>query len=220
MFWGKGYKVMTETNMDEISNSVLKAYNKIAEKYVTAYEQNDLTDCKFLDDFVALLNDNKVLDMGCGCGESISYLANFGLDIIGIDFSESMLAEARRRYPTLKFEKQNILNTSFEDKSFDGIVLTYVINHFNDMGLKSLKEEIDRLLKDGGLVFLSFHVGNEEKYVTDPLDDTIEIYYNFLNLDDLDKLFEGYKRIKSNFRESFGPEEFLCDKMFVIFRKD
>ena len=210
---------MAVIDMDEISNSVLRAYNKIAEKYVAAYGENDLTDCKYLNDFVALLNDNKVLDMGCGCGESTSYLANFGLDIIGVDFSENMLAEACRLYPALKFEKQNILSTSFEDKSFGGIVLTYVINHFNDIGLKFLKEEIDRLLKDDGLIFLSFHVGNEEKYVSDPLDDTIEIYYNFLNLDKLDKIFEGYKRIKYDFRKSFGPEEFLCDKMFVIFRK-
>ena len=130
---------MTVIDMDEISISVLRAYNKIAEKYVAAYEENDSTDCKYLNDFVALLNDNKVLDMGCGCGESTSYLANFGLDIIGIDFSGNMLAEACRLYPALKFEKQNILSTSFEDKSFGGIVLTYVINHFNDIGLIFLK---------------------------------------------------------------------------------
>ena len=211
---------MKKNDMNRISKSVLWAYNQIAEKYVAAYEENDLTDCKYLDDFVALLIGNKVLDMGCGCGESISYLAQFGLDVIGIDFSEKMLAEACRLYPTLKFEKQNILDTSFADKSFDGIVLTYVVNHFNDEGLKLLKCEIDRILKENGTVFLSMHVGNEEKYVPDPLDDTIEIYYNFLNIGRLDKLFEGYKRIKYDSRKSFGTEEFLCDKMFVVFRKD
>lgn len=216
----KEYIVMAVIDMEEISKSVYKAYNQIAEKYVAAYGENDLMDCKYLDDFVALLAGRKVLDMGCGCGESISYLYKFGLDIIGIDFSEKMLAEACRLYPMLKFEKQNILNTSFGDKSFDGIVLTYVINHFNDTGLKLLKNEIDRLLKDHGIVFLSVHVGNNEQYVPDPLDDTIEIYYNFINIDRLDKLFVGYKRIKFDSRSSFGPEEFLCDKMFIIFKKE
>lgn len=211
---------MVAFDMKEISKSVHNAYNQIAEKYVAAYGENDLTDCKYLDDFVTLLAGNKVLDMGCGCGESISYLFKFGLDVIGIDFSENMLAEACRIYPMLKLEKQNILNTSFDDKSFDGIVLTYVINHFNDTGMELLKSEIDRLLKNDGIVFLSVHVGNEEQYITDPLDDAVEIYYNFINIDRLDRLFEGYKRIKYDSRISFGPEEFLCDKMFVIFRKD
>lgn len=211
---------MEISNMDEISKSVLKAYDCIAEKYVAAYGENDLIDSKYLDDFVALLSGDKVLDMGCGCGESISYLSQFELDLIGIDFSEKMLAEACRLYPTLKFEKQNILKTSFTDKFFDGIVLTYVINHFNDEGLKLLKQEIDRVLKDNGTVFLSVHVGNDEQYVPDPLDETIKIYYNFLNIDRLDRLFEGYKRLKYNSRKSFGEEEFLCDKMFVIYRRD
>ena len=57
----------------------------------------------------------------------------------------------------------------------------------------------------------------------DILDDlnfeTIEIYYNFLNVDRLDELFEGYERLKYNSRKSFGEDEFLCDKMFVIYRK-
>lgn len=210
---------MKKNDMNEISISVLWAYNQIAEKYVAAYGENDLEDCKYLNDFVAFLSGNKVLDMGCGCGESISYLSQFQLDLIGIDFSEKMLEEACQLYPALKFEKQNILKTSFEDKSFDGIVLTYVINHFNDEGLNLLKQEIDRILKDNGTVFLSAHVGNDEEYVPDPLDETIEIYYNFLNIDRLDSLFEGYKRLQYDSRESFGEEEFLCDKMFVIYRK-
>lgn len=211
---------MKKKDIYSISELVLQAYERIAEKYVAAYKENDLSDCKYLNGFVAFLSGNKVLDMGCGCGESISYLSQFELDLIGIDFSEKMLAEASKLYPSLKFEKQNILKTSFADKSFDGVVLTYVINHFNDEGLKLLKQEIDRILKDNGVVFLSVHVGNNEEYVSDPLDETIEIYYNFLNIDKLDRLFNDYSRLKYDFRESFGEEEFLCDKMFVIYRKD
>lgn len=210
---------MFET-MEQIGKSVLLAYDRIAEKYVNAYSENDLVDCKYLDDFIALLGGNKILDMGCGCGESASYLASHNFDVIGIDFSSNMLAEAHRLYPNLRFEKQNILNTSFEDKSFDGIVLTYVINHFNNVGLKKLKNEIDRLLKDSGVVFLSLHIGSEEKYVPDPLDNSIEIYYNFFGINKLEELFDDYKRESFFSRNSFGPDEFLCDKIFVIFRKE
>ena len=47
----------------------------------------------------------------------------------------------------------------------------------------------------------------------------MQLYYNFLNDDRLDELFEGYERLKYNSRKSFGEDEFLCDKMFVIYRK-
>lgn len=211
---------MISETMEQISKSVLLAYDKIADKYVEAYSENDLTDYKYLDDFIALLGEGKVLDMGCGCGESASYLARYGFDVTGVDFSSNMLAEAHKLYPNLKFDKQDILNTSYESKSFDGITLTYVVNHFNQEGLILLKKEIDRLLKDDGIIFISFHVGNEEKNVTDPLDDSVKIYYNFLNIDELETIFCNYKRKKFFSRKSFGEEEFLCDKAFVVFGRN
>lgn len=40
-----------------------------------------------------------VLDAGCGSGELSRRLAEAGLDVIGVDISESMLAEAREKNP-------------------------------------------------------------------------------------------------------------------------
>ena len=42
-------------------------------------------------------------DIGCGCGREVAWLNANGFSAAGFDASEGLLAEARRRYPGLKF---------------------------------------------------------------------------------------------------------------------
>lgn len=52
----------------------------------------------------------KVVDLGCGPGNSTELLAARypGAEVLGIDNSAAMLAEARHRVPAARFEEQNI----------------------------------------------------------------------------------------------------------------
>ncbi|HEV2009781.1 MAG TPA: class I SAM-dependent methyltransferase, partial [Candidatus Limnocylindria bacterium] len=50
-------------------------------------------------DFVMRLAPGSVLDAGCGTGRVARELARRGVDIVGLDLDESMLATARRRSP-------------------------------------------------------------------------------------------------------------------------
>ena len=47
------------------------------------------------------ISGKRVLDLGCGCGDSAVQLASLGADVLGIDLSRPMLAQAnaRRRLP-------------------------------------------------------------------------------------------------------------------------
>lgn len=55
---------------------------------------------------VALAEPRRVVDIGCGPGNSTELLAERwpGAEVIGIDTSPAMLAEARRRLPAIRFE--------------------------------------------------------------------------------------------------------------------
>ena len=44
-----------------------------------------------------------ILDLGCGTGHLTSQIAERGADVIGLDASASMIAQARQNYPKLKF---------------------------------------------------------------------------------------------------------------------
>ena len=210
---------MPKMSVSEIRELVISTYDRIANVYSDTYLDNDNMDSKFLDYFIDRLAGGKVLDMGCGTGGNSEYLRKKGIDVVGIDASQNMLHVARRLYPETQFEEQDILQTSFNKDAFDGIVLAFVINHFNGEGLVLLKKEIDRLLKKCGVLFISAHIGATETIVPDPLDDSVYIYHNLFKIDVLDNLFSEYKKEYYFRRSSYGKEEFLCDKMFVVYKK-
>jgi len=205
--------------MDKINELVISAYNSIADSYAEAYAGHDEVDFKYLEYFINHLPGKKILDMGCGIGVNTNFLTNMGFNVIGIDASEKMLDNAHKLYPSLTFEKQDIRQTTYPNYSFDGIVLAYVIEHFNDKGLLQLRDEITRLLRKGGLLFITSHEGSSEEIIPDPLDENVSIYYNFLTGDKIDLLFSGFQRVSYSSRASYGPEEFLSDKVFITYQK-
>lgn len=64
------------------------------------------------------LAPRKIVDLGCGPGNSAAMLALYfrGADILGVDTSENMLAAARERLPVAQFVQQDIKDWESEDK--------------------------------------------------------------------------------------------------------
>lgn len=203
----------------EIIDQIKAAYNGIAKLYQDAYAEADEYDLKYVEQFSNRLPGRRVIDLGCGTGTIAAYLTQRGFEVLGIDYSENMLRIARNNYPEMQFQNMNILDISFDFGKFDGIILSYVANHFSHEMLDTLKPILDNLLSKQGIIFVAAHVGDEEMVVTDPLDENIQLYYHFLSVKELDDLFGDYDRIYTAMRASFGEEEFLCDKMFIIYRK-
>lgn len=210
---------MSMLSMDKINELVISAYNSIADSYADAYAGHDEVDFKYFDYFINHLPGRKILDMGCGIGTNTNFLSHKGFEVIGIDASEKMLDNAQKLYPSLTFEKRDICQTTYPSYSFDGIILAYTIEHFNDEGLLKLRDEITRLLCKGGLLFITSHEGNSEEIIPDPLDENVSIYYNFLTGDKIDSLFSDFQRVSYSSRTSYGPEEFLNDKVFITYQK-
>lgn len=93
---------------------------------------------------------DRVLDIGCGPGESLGLLRESGLKACGLDKSESLLAEAARRGPVLKGEATNL---PLRDRALEGALSECVLSLLPDKPL-ALKE-IRRVLKPGGRLLLS-----------------------------------------------------------------
>jgi trans-aconitate methyltransferase len=71
-----------------------------------------------------------VCDMGCGPGEVADYLYQRGAEVIGIDLSKAMIAEAKRLSPRIEFKVDDMFNLDIPDDYLAGIAAFYAIVNF------------------------------------------------------------------------------------------
>jgi SAM-dependent methyltransferase len=99
-----------------------------------------------------------VLDLGCGSGRASRVLAANGKRVTGVDISLAALERAKGGLPGVTLVACALdQGLPFVDGSFDALLCCEVIEHLVDVG-RAL-EEMNRVLRPGGLLFLStpFH---------------------------------------------------------------
>ncbi|MDR0723255.1 MAG: class I SAM-dependent methyltransferase [Treponema sp.] len=100
-------------------------------------------------------NCNTILDVGCGTGELTKKLVSYSKEIIGIDISENMIHEAKKRNND---EKITYLKVSVEkyfeeaDKTFDIIISIAALHHMDEE--KILQMMKNKLTRNGKIVIL------------------------------------------------------------------
>lgn len=72
--------------------------------------------------FVERYGPGEVLDAGCGTGRVAIELDRRGIDVVGVDVSESMLATARRLGPTLTWVRADLADLDL-GRRFDVVVM-------------------------------------------------------------------------------------------------
>ena len=101
---------------------------------------------------------DRVLDVGTGIGVLIPHIKQFGVrDITGCDLSEPMLAEARRRYPEVKFWCGDVIDFPRSLGPFDAIFFNAVFGNMWDQR-ESLKVTAE-LLGEAGRIIISHPMG-------------------------------------------------------------
>ena len=105
-------------------------------------------------------NVEKVLDLGCGSGRHLIFLAGHGFKVYGIDLAETGIKLAKDWLDKkglnadLKIGsvyKKLPYNTAF----FDAVISTRVIHHARIIEIRKAIREIHRVLKPGGLIFIT-----------------------------------------------------------------
>ena len=105
-----------------------------------------------------LFNPGTVLDVGCGRGITLYFLKKWGWDCTGTQLSRNAAEYARRTFG-LKILEKDLLETRFEEGSFDLVILAHVLEHVPDP-LAYLRE-ISRILTRKGVLILELpNAGN------------------------------------------------------------
>jgi len=111
-----------------------------------------------LDQIVKMIpsQDKRILDAGCGEGHLIQklYIKNKKNSYYGIDITKIALEETKKRCPYAKLYEMDLSKINFDDKFFDVILCTEVLEHIYDY--KNVIKELERSLKKGGYLIISF----------------------------------------------------------------
>jgi SAM-dependent methyltransferase len=143
------------------------SYDRTAAMYAErfhAHLHDKPLDRAMLAGFAGLVERQRaVADVGCGTGATSRMLADFGLDVLGIDLSPNMIAEARRRNPDLSFQVGSMTDMDLGDGRFDGICAWYSVIHVPDELVPHVFSEFRRVLRPGGWALLAFQVGDHPR---------------------------------------------------------
>src|SRR3989344_89356 len=126
--------------------------------------QRNITEV-LLDKF--FVGTGKVLDAGCGTGFNLIFLKKFG-EISGVDISDDAIKFCKKR--NLNIKKSSIENLPFKNNFFDLITSFDVIYHKGVIDDQNAINELYRVCKKNGLLFLrvpafSFLYGSHDRQV-------------------------------------------------------
>lgn len=134
-------------------------YNKLAEDWFRDH-QNDTWWIEGTNKFASFLNSKSlVLDAGCGCGVKSKYLAERGMEVMGIDFSEKLIEIARREFPGSEFIAMDMREAGKLKEKFDGVFSQASLLHIPKNEIIDVLRDLLSVLKNDGY----FYVAVKEK---------------------------------------------------------
>lgn len=142
-FWDREY-----TNPEHLKLST--AVSEDLAKFTRWVERRERTDL--------LQPTESVFDAGCGNGRNLIYFANtYNMQGIGVDISSAAIAQARTASKNLPltYHVGSARNPLEAENESQAIVLDMMTSHFlNADGRTALRDELFRVLKPGGYVFM------------------------------------------------------------------
>ena len=129
-------------------------YNKSAEHYDVLNEENSKPSNQTIEEILKGRKVNNVLDLSCGTGSQVFWLAERGYNVLGADINAAMLkiakAKAQRKHAAIKFLKGDMRNSRLG--TFDAVITIFnSIGHLTKEDFEKTIRNIRANLSDDGL---------------------------------------------------------------------
>ncbi len=129
-------------------------YNNSEEYFEVLKNEPESYYREFIDFVEYYLKDKqaRIIDLGCGTGQSSFYLARAGYKVTGFDFSRKFIEYAKKNFLEVNFVCGDVASMEFADGSFDALVTYNTVEHLVELeaGLK----EMIRIVKPGGSLII------------------------------------------------------------------
>lgn len=106
-----------------------------------------------------------LLEIGCGSGRDASFMYKNDYDVLAIDGSSEMIAEAERCHSELTDRLEVIKipdEFHYEPSSFDGVYSVATLMHLDKSMIDQTIEKIALILKSGGKFFFSVPIQRDD----------------------------------------------------------
>lgn len=143
--------------------------NIIDTKPTTDLHGRSLYSTKFIDDVD--INRKIILDIGCGYGWfQLNILKKNFNKIIGIELTEDDLSTAKNNIKNekIEFKVGNATDLPFKESFFDTVVSWEVVEHILKNSESKMFSEVNRVLKNNGVFYLSTPYYNFFSNIFDP----------------------------------------------------
>ena len=211
---------------EQKTGEVQTGYDRVAEEYARhLYDelQHKALDRELLDRFADQVRGKGLIcDLGCGPGQVARYLHDKKVEVCGVDLSPGMIAEARRLNRDIEFSQGDMLALPVADESWAGIAGFYAIVNFPPSDLAAVTREMRRVLRPGGSVLLSFHIGKQIEHVSDLWGCAVSLDFYFFGVAQVTAELRaaGFKINEVVKRGPYAPEvEYQSRRAYVFARK-
>lgn len=178
-----------------MGGEIQSGYDRVAEGYAEQF-RDELDrkpfDRKMLDWLAEKVGGlGVVCDMGCGPGQIARYLHSRGTKVCGVDLSPEMVRRASKLNPGITFRRGDMsaLNEVGDD-FYGGIAAFYSIVNLPRRSVVAALRELRRVLRPGGVLLLTFHVGEETKHLDEWLGEQVSMDFFFFTTEEV----KGYLR--------------------------
>jgi SAM-dependent methyltransferase len=104
-------------------------------------------------------SEERILDMPCGSGRFLNFAQ------IGIDGSKEMVRISSAKFPNKHIFQADAENTGLEDHSIDTIISFHFFMHLEEVKVKRILQECERILKPKGRIIFDIPSAKRRKLI-------------------------------------------------------
>ena len=211
--------------MKKIIEDTQSSYDAVASEYAERFK-DEMDDKPFdrdcLDRLAREVGDlGPICDLGCGPGQIARYLHRNGVKTLGVDLSLNMISEAQRLNPEIHFHQGNMLSLPDVDNSWGGIAAFYCIIHIPRPQIVDALSEMKRVLKPGGLLLITFHIGTEIEHLDEWWEKPVNLDFAFYQPNEMEGWLNeaGFDLEETIIRQPNPEVEVATQRAYLFARK-
>ncbi|EAL5949676.1 class I SAM-dependent methyltransferase [Campylobacter jejuni] len=185
--------------------------------------------------------NDQILDLGCGAGRHVKFLAENGFKAFGVDYSENGIKATQELLKTYNLQADlkvsSVDDIPYEDESFDGLLCYGVLYYNSKEVIEKAAKEIHRVLKKDGVAYIVVRSIKDYRYLNNEKISKYEVFVNendisksafkengmkmyFFDKDEVKRVFSNFRQIEINsIKISYTDDSFADENFVVILRK-